>query len=141
MSLYRQVGRGSGWLVAFVSVALVVGFLIGFGVSRATNDDPTFEDAFADVQADAGRAADGLELVGIHYETDPAAARQQLERGEESFEAVRPQLELVSPAETRAAAAAIQDLSSLVDGGAPAEEVAGAAEEARAAVRRAARLR
>lgn len=141
MSLYRQVGRRSGWLVAFMSLALLVGFLIGFGVSRATTDAGTFEDAFAAVQADAGRAADGLELVGIHYETDPAAARQQLERGEESFEAVRPQLELVSPAETQEARSRIQHLSSLVDHSAQATEVARAAQDARAAVRRAARLR
>ena len=141
MSLYRQAGRRSGWLVAFVSIALVVGFLIGLGVSRATTDDQNFEDAFAAVQADADLAADGLELVGIHYAADAEAARQQLDRGQESFDAVRPQLELVSPVETRAAAASIQSLSSLVDRGAPAAEVERAAQDARAAVRRAARLR
>jgi hypothetical protein len=141
MSLYRQAGRRSGWLVAFVSIALVVGLLIGFGVSRATTDEATLEDTFAEVQADAGRAADGLELVGIHYETDPAAAHQQLERGLESFEAVRPQLMLVSPAETQEARSRIQHLSSLVNHSAQAAEVARAAEDARAALRRAARLR
>jgi hypothetical protein len=141
MSLYRQAGRRNRWLVAFVSIALVVGFLIGFGVSRASTDDPTFEDAVADVQTDAGRAADALELVGIHYQTAQDAARDQLERGQESFEAVRPQLELLSPAETTAAAASIQALSSLVDRSAPAADVEGAAQDARAAVRRAARLR
>jgi hypothetical protein len=141
MSLYRQAGRRSGWLVAFVSIALVVGFLIGLGVSRATTDDDTFEDAFAGVQADAERAADALELVGLHYATAPEAAGQQLERGQQSFDAVRPELELVSPVETRAAAASIKILSSLVDRGAPAAEVERAAQEARAAVRRAARLR
>jgi hypothetical protein len=141
MSLYRQAGRRSGWLVAFVSIALVVGFLIGLGVSRATTDDATFEDSFASVQADADRVADAFELVGIHYGSTPEPARQQLERGRESFDAVRPQLELVSPVETRAAAASIQSLSSLVERGAPAAEVERAAQDARAAVRRAARLR
>jgi hypothetical protein len=141
MSLYRQAGRRSGWLVAFVSIALVVGFLIGLGVSRATTDDKTFEEAFAGVQADADLAADAFELVGLHYATAPEAARQQLERGQESFDAVEPELELVSPAETRAAAASIQSLSSVVDRGAPAAEVERAAQDARAAVRRAARLR
>jgi hypothetical protein len=141
MSLYRQAGRRSGWLVASVSIALVVGLLIGFGISRATADEKTFEEAFADVQADAERAADGLELVGIHYAVDPEAARQQLERGQDSFDAVQPQLELISPVETRAAAAAIESLASLVDGSPPASEVERAAEDARAAVRRAARLR
>ena len=141
MSLYRQAGRRSGWLVAFVSIALVVGLLIGFGVSKATTDDKTLEEAFAGVQADAEVAADGFELVGIHYASDPEAARQQLKRGQEAFDAVRPQLELVSPVETRAAAASIENLSSLVDGNPPAAEVERAAQDARAAVRRAARLR
>jgi hypothetical protein len=141
MSLYRQAGRRTGWLVAFVSIALVVGFLVGFGVSRATTDDPTFEDAVAGVQADAAEAADALELVGIHYATAQEAARQQLERGQESFDSVREQLELLSPAETGAAAESIQDLSSLVDRSEPAAAVERAAQEARAAVRRAARLR
>jgi len=141
MSLYRQAGRRSGWLVASVSIALVVGFLIGLGVSRATTDEKTFEDAFAGVQADAELAADAFELVGLHYATAPEAARQQLERGRQSFDAVRPQLELVSPVETRAAAASIESLSSLVDRSPPASEVERAAQDARAAVRRAARLR
>jgi hypothetical protein len=141
MSLYRQAGRRSGWLIVFVCIALVVGILIGLGVSSATADDPTFEDAVADVQADAGRAADALELVGIHYAAEQEAARQQFERGQESFDDVREQLELLSPAETAAAAASIQGLSALVERSAPAAEVERAAQEARAAVRRAARLR
>jgi hypothetical protein len=141
MSLYRQVGRRSGWLVVSATAALLVGLVLGFGVGRATTDEPTFEDAVADVQADAGRAADAIELVGIHYATTEAAAREQLERAEESFDEVRPQLQLLSPQETAAAAAAIQQLASLVGRSAPAAQVERAADEARAAVRRAARLR
>jgi hypothetical protein len=141
MSLYRQVGRRSGWLAASAGAALLVGLVIGFGVARATADEPTLEDAVADVQADAGRAADALELVAIHYATTEAAARAQLERAEESFDEVRPQLALLSPEETAAAAAAIEQLSVLVERSASATEVERAADEARAGVRRAARLR
>ena len=141
MSLYRQAGRRSGWLVASVVVALLVGFGIGFAVSRATAEEPTVEAAVASVQEDAGATADALELVAIHYETTEAAALQQLLRAEESFEEVKPELQLLSPEETADAEQAIERLASLVDQSAPAQQVERAAEEARATVRRAAGLR
>jgi hypothetical protein len=141
MSLYRQAGRRSGWLVASVVLALVVGFGIGFAASRASADEPTVEEAVASVQENAGATADALELVAIHYETTEAAAREQLERAEGSFAEVRPELELLSPQETADAGQAIERLALLVDQSASAEEVERAAEEARATVRRAARLR
>lgn len=141
MSLYRQAGRRSGWLAASVAVALLVGFGIGFAVSRATAEEPTVEAAVASVQEDAGATADALELVAIHYETTEAAARQQLLRAEESFGEVRPELQLLSPEDTADAGQAIERLASLVDQSASAQQVESAAEEARATVRRAARLR
>ena len=141
MSLYRQAGPRSGWLVAAVVVALLVGFGIGFAVSRATAEEPTVEAAVASVQEDAGATADALELVAIHYETTEAAALQQLLRAEESFEEVRPELQLLSPEETADAEQAIERLASLVDESASAQQVERAAEEARATVRRAAGLR
>ena len=141
MSLYRQAGRRSGWLVAAVVGALLVGFGIGFAVSRATAEEPTVEAAVASVQEDAGATADALELVAIHYETTEAAALQQLLRAEESFKEVRPELQLLSPEETADAEQAIERLASLVDQSAPAQQVERAAEGARATVRRAAGLR
>ena len=126
---------------ASVAIALVVGFGIGFAVSRATAEEPTVEAAVASVQEDAGATADALELVAIHYETTEAAARQQLRRAQESFEEVRPELQLLSPEETADAGQAIERLASLVDQSASAQQVESAAEEARATVRRAARLR
>lgn len=141
MSLYRQAGRRSGWFAASVAIALVVGFGIGFGVSRATDEEPTVEEAVASVQEEAGATADALELVAIHYRTTEAAARQQLERAEESFDDVRPELALLSPEETADAGRSIARLATLVDQSASAEEVERAAEDARATVRRAARLR
>ena len=141
MSLYRQAGRRSGWLVASVTVALVVAFGLGFVVSRATAEEPTVEEAVASVQEEAGATADALELVAIHYETTEAAARQQLQRAEQSFDEVRPELQLLSPEEAADAGQAIERLASLVDQSASSEEVERAAEEARATVRRAARLR
>ena len=141
MSLYRQAGRRSGWLAAAVVVALLVGFGIGFVVSRATAEEPTVEEAVASVQEEAGETADALELVAIHYETTEAAALQQLLRAEESFEEVRPDLQLLSPHDTADAGQAIERLAALVNQSASADEVERAAEEARAAVRQAAGLR
>jgi hypothetical protein len=141
MSLYRQAGRSRGWLAASVVAALLVGFALGFVVSQTTTDDPTFEDAVAEVQAEAGTTADALELVALHYDGSPQAARDQLARAQESFAEVEPDLRLLAPVETTGAAEAIARVESLVAREAPAGEVEEAAEAARAAVRRAARLR
>jgi hypothetical protein len=141
MSLYRQVGRGSGWLAASLVGALLVGFGLGFAVSRATTEEPTLADAVADVQAEAGTTADALELVAIHYQSSPEAARDQLGRARESFAEVEPDLRLLAPEEATEASQAIDRVESLVDGSAAASEVEQASESARAAVRRAARLR
>ena len=141
MSLYRQVGRGSGWLAASLVAALLVGFGLGFAVSRATTEEPTLADAVADVQAEAGTTADALELVAIHYQGSPGAARDQLDRARESFAEVEPDLRLLAPEEAAEAAQAIERVESLVAGRAAASEVEQASESARAAVRSAARLR
>lgn len=141
MSLYRQAGRRSGWLVAAAVAALLIGFGIGFAVSRAVSDDPTFEDAVADVQAEAATTADALELVALHYASTPDAARGQLTHARDLFAEVEPDLRLLAPADATAAAQAVQRVESLVDESAAADEVEEAAEDARAAVRRAARLR
>jgi hypothetical protein len=141
MSLYRQAGRRSGWLLAAGVVALLVGFGIGFAVAQAVSDDPTFEDAVADVQAEAATTADAFELVALHYESSPEGARDQLARAQELFAEVEPDLRLLAPAEAAAAAQALQRVESLVDESASAAQVEEAAEAARAAVRRAARLR
>lgn len=141
MSLYRQVRRPSGWLAAVVVGALLVGFLLGFVVSRATAEEPTLADAVEEVRGEAGVVADALELVGIHYASSPDAARAQLERARESFAGVEPDLSLVAPEETRSAARAIARVESLVEQDAPAGDVEAAAELAREAVVRAAGLR
>ena len=141
MSLYRQAGRRSGWLVAAGVAVLLIGLAIGFAVSQAASDDPTFEDAVADVQGEAATTADAFELVALHYESSPEGARDQLARARELFADVEPDLRLLAPADADAAAQAVRRVESLVDEGAPAPEVEEAAEAARAAVRRAARLR
>jgi hypothetical protein len=141
MSLYRQVGRSSGWLVAAVVIALLVGLGLGFAVARATADEPSLEDAVSQVQADAATVSDALELVGLHYATTKQAARDQLERAEELFAEVEPELRLLAPEETAEAETALQRLETLIGQGATPREVEQAADEARAAVRRAARLR
>ena len=141
MSLYRQAGRRSGWLVAAGLATLLVGFGIGFAVSQAASDDPTFEDAVADVQGEAATTADAFELVALHYESSPEGARDQLARAQELFANVEADLRLLAPEDATAAAEAVQRVEALVEQTAPARVVEEAAEDARVVVRRAARLR
>ncbi len=141
MSLYRQVGRRSGWLAASFVAVLLVGFAVGFGVARATDEEPTLTDAVAKLQSDAEPTADALELVALHYETSKEAARAQLERAQASFAELEPELRMLTPQGAVAAAAAVDRVETLVESDAPAAQVVRAAEAARAAVRRAARLR
>jgi hypothetical protein len=141
MSLYRQVGRSSGWLVAAVVIALLVGSGLGFAVARATADEPSLENAVSQVQADAATVADALELVGLHYATTKQGARDQLDRARELFADVEPELRILAPEETAEAQTALERLETLVEQAATPREVEQAADEARAAVRRAARLR
>jgi len=141
MSLYRQVGRRSGWLAASFVAVLLVGFAVGFGVARVTEEEPTLTDAVAKLQSDAEPTADALELVALHYETSKEAARAQLERAQESFAGLEPELRVLTPEGAAAAAAAVVRVERLVESDAPADEVVQAAQAAEAAVRRAARLR
>jgi hypothetical protein len=141
MSLYRQVGRRSGWLAAAFVAVLLVGFAVGFAVARATEDEPTITDAVAKVQADAEPTADALELVALHYATSREAARGQLQHAEDSFAELEPELRILAPAGAAAAGRAIARVATLVDSGAAGPAVVQAAGEARTAVRRAARLR
>jgi hypothetical protein len=141
MSLYRQAGRPSGWLAASVVAALLLGLGLGVAVSQVVSDEPAFEDAVAEVQSDAATTADALELVALHYESAPEGARDQLRRAQESFDEVEPELRLLAPEETADAAEAVTLVASLVERNASSGEVEQAAQTARAAVRRAARLR
>ena len=141
MSLYRQAGRPSGWLAASVIAALLLGLGLGVAVSQVLSDEPTFEDAVSEVQSDAATTADALELVALHYESAPEGARDQLRRAQESFDEVEPDLRLLAPEETADAAQAVTLVASLVERNAPSGEVEEAADTARDAVRRAARLR
>jgi hypothetical protein len=145
MSLYRQVGRPSGWVAAGAVAVLAAGLVLGFALARVTASEPTLGDRVAELRADAAPAADALELVSIHYgakdETTRAAAREQLQRAEEAFAAVEPRLKLLAPDEAARARRAIDRLASLVRAGAPAREVEAAAAAARQDVRTAARLR
>ena len=117
--------------------------MIGFALGRATAPTPSLESQVADLREDARPAADALELVADPLRatngTTRAAASAQLDRARASFEAIEDELAIVDPDRTRAARAAIEELSSLVASGAPAAEVERAAGDAEAAVRAAAR--
>ena len=66
---------------------------------------------------------------------------KQLARARESFAEVQPDLRLLAPGEAAAASEAIERVETLVERNAAVSEVERAAESARTAVRRAARLR
>jgi hypothetical protein len=142
MSLYREASGRNAWTIAAIALAGVVLLAIGFAVGRATAPEPTLGSQLADLRQEAREAADGFELVAIHYgatnETTRDAASTQLARAKESFEGVAGELELVDAAGTEDARAAIENLSSLVAAGAPAAEVEQAAADAESAVRAAA---
>ena len=138
MSLYREAsGRNTKALVAAIlgAVALIA---VGFAAGRATAPEPSLQGRLDDLRDDARQAADGFELVAIHYGASGDAARTQLDRATTSFAAIEDELALVDPSATGVARNAIDELSSLVAAGAAAGEVERAAREAREAVRAAA---
>jgi hypothetical protein len=138
MSLYREAsGRNAKTTVAAIlgALALVAG---GFVAGRTTAPEPSLESQLGALREDALQAADGFELVGIHYEASSDAARTQLDRALAAFAGVEDELALVDADGTAAARSAVDELSSLVAAAAPPDEVEGAAEAARAAVRSAA---
>jgi hypothetical protein len=142
MSLYREASGRSGKAVAAVVLGALALAAIGFAAGRATAPEPSLQARLDDLREEAREAADGLELVAIHYgasnDTTRNAARTQLDRAETSFDRIEDELALVDPTDARAARAAIEKLSSLVAAGAPPADVERAAEEAQAAVRGAA---
>ena len=138
MSLYRETSGRSAKTLALVALGAVTLLAIGFALGRATAPTPSLESQLAKLREDARPTADALELVAIHYDTTREAASSQLDRARASFDAIEGDLALVDPAQTRAARAAIEELSSLVASGAPAAEVERAAADAEAAVRAAA---
>ena len=152
MSLYREVGRGRApALVAVGLVALLVGLAAGFLAGRAAAPDPSLADAVEKVQRDARPVADALDLVPIKYgqavrngevvaETEYDAAKAAVERAREGFARLRDDLAALDPEQARRAGGHLDELAALVERRAPASEVEQAADQARAAVRAAARL-
>ena len=152
MSLYREVGRGRApTLVAVCVVALVAGLVAGFLAGRASAPDPSVADALEQVQREARPVADSLDLVPIEYaqavrdgevvaETEYEAAEAAVERARDGFAGVHEDLAALAPDEARRAGDSLEELAALVERRAPAREVERAADEARAAVRDAARL-
>jgi len=142
MSLYRETSGRSAKTLALVALGAVALLAIGFALGRATAPTPSLESQLAELREDSRPAADALELVAIHYgatnDSTREAASSQLDRARASFEAIEDELALVDREHTRAARAAIEELSSLVASGAPAAEVEQAAADAEAALHAAA---
>lgn len=151
MSLYRQAsGRSFVPLAVTGLICLLVGGLAGFLIGNSGADEPSLEDAVAEVRDDVQPALSALELVTIEYpeavsqgevvaETEYQAAVDQVERAQEVVDGAAEDLELLAPDEVERSQAALDELSAAVDGKQPAEQVARLADEAAAELRRAAR--
>jgi hypothetical protein len=153
MSVYRDPAnrRGRRLLIVAVLASLLVGALGGFLIARATEDEPTIEEQFAEVQSDLRPAISALELVPGHYEqgvrdgevVEPAqyeGARAQAAAAADSLAEVAPDLVVVAPEEAQAAEERIGELQGLIEELGALEEVERSAGEARDAVAAAAGL-
>lgn len=153
MSLYREPRRRTRWLALALGLVLAVGFLAGYLAGRAGGDsEPSLTAALARLQRQARPAADALELVAIEYpqavrdgrviaESEYKAAQGDLERARTTLARLRPELELISPAQAQSAAKELARLAALVESRSPPPEVEASAQRAKRALERAARLR
>jgi hypothetical protein len=138
MSLYREPGRAGRARAIAAAAVLLLALGVGFAVGRATAPEPSLGSELEQIRDGAATAADALELVSIHYgaanATTRQAAREQLQRAQQQFAEVEPELAMIDAAGTEHARSAIERLARLVEQGAPANDVDRAARAAEDAV-------
>jgi hypothetical protein len=127
MSLYRQAGRTSGRTLLIVGiVALVIGLGSGYALGRATAPEPTLAENVADLRAQLGPAAEGIELTATEYgqairsgrvvaPTEYQAAQADVKRAADSVAGVRTDLRAFDMARAAALENAVAALSAAVD--------------------------
>lgn len=153
MSLYREPRRRTRWLALVLGLVLAIGFLAGFLAGRAGGDsEPSLTAALARLQRQARPAADALELVAIEYpqavrdgrviaESEYKAAQEDLERARTTLARLRPELELISPAQVQSAARELARLAALIESRSAPPDVKASAQRAKRTLERVARLR
>jgi hypothetical protein len=152
MSLYRQAGGGGIGRLAVAAVAfLLVGALAGYLIGHGGKDDPSLQDAVANVGDQVQPALRELEVIPIEYPqgvkagavaepTEFQATLDHLMRAQDAFDSAAPDLKLLSPDDEAAAQAAMDKLSGAISAHVAPQEVETDAQQASAAISKAARL-
>ena len=152
MSLYRELGRTSPLRLALLAAGgLLVGLVIGFAIGKGASEEPSLEDAVAQVQEDIRPAVGALELVTIEYRegvkdgrvvarSEYDASLAHVGRAQEALKEVAGELEVLGPEDAAVARRSLEELRTLVERRAAGAQVDAAAERARAALQAAARL-
>jgi hypothetical protein len=146
VSLYRQAGRANARsAVAAALAALLLGFGAGYLTRGGGEESPSLRVAVSDVRDRLRPVRAGLDLVMVEYPqavrdgrviagTEYAAAQADVARARKGFASARADLALLDSRRTREAAAALDQLATLVDRRVPAPQVAAAARAAEAAL-------
>jgi hypothetical protein len=150
MSLYRQQGgRSWRWIGAATLLALLVGSGVGFALGRSSAPEPSLSEIVAEVRAEVQPAIDGISLVPDHYAqsvrggevlepTQYEGARQQVMAAQDALAAAAADLNILSTERLSVAEARLRELARAVERRKAAGRVAEIADQAEAAVSRAA---
>jgi signal transduction protein with GAF and PtsI domain len=146
MSLYRQAGRTSGRTLVLATVAaLVVGVVAGFALGRSTAPKPALADKVADLRAELGPAAEGIELTATEYPqavrggrvvapTEYQAAKADVQRVRDAIAGARADLRALDAARAAALERAVAALAAAVNSRSDPAEVKGLTDAASTAL-------
>jgi hypothetical protein len=144
MSLYREARSRTGRTLAVLAAVFVTGGVVGALLAIALRPEPTLADRVEQVQEDVRPALDGLELVPIHYDSENAATRRaaadQLAAARRDVADVADDLRVLDPAGAARVDGALDEVATLVEDGAPPQEVEAAVTRAERLLRQTARL-
>ena len=142
MSLYREARGGVRRLAIVAVLALVVGIVAGFALGRVSKNEPSLAEKVGDTRERYREVPDALELLRIEYpqavrgsqviaRTEYDAAKADVERARESFDAVADDLRALAPQRVDLAGRQLDALADLVAKPAPPEQVLNQAQKVR----------